>query len=175
MSQIEPIELPDASTRPEEYREALLAVVGEQEPLAVLERTPARVRELVAGRDPSVLDVPPAPGEWSAAQIVGHLLDVDMVYGFRIRQALTVDRPVLQGYDEKLWSELPKPPGDQVVAAFESLRSYNVWLLRSVSEADWGRVAVHEEQGPESIEVMARKVAGHDLAHVNQLERALGA
>jgi hypothetical protein len=173
MSQIEPIHLPDATTHPQEYREALLTVIGDQDPVAVLERTPARLRQLLAGRDADELSSPPAPGEWSAAQIVGHLLDVDVVYGFRIRLALTADRPSFPGYDEKLWSELPKPGCEELSRAFESLRTANVWLLRALGKAEWARVAVHEEQGPESVEVMVRKVAGHDLAHLNQLERAL--
>lgn len=173
MSQIEPIDLPDATTRPQEYREALLTVIGDQDPVAVLERTPGRIRELVAGREARALSSPPAPGEWSPAQIVGHLLDVDVVYGFRTRLALTADNPAFPGYDEKLWGDLPKPGCEELCRAFESLRAVNVWLLRSLGEAEWARVAVHEEQGPESVQVMVRKMAGHDLAHLNQLERAL--
>jgi hypothetical protein len=67
-------------------------------------------------------------------------LDVEIVYGFRWRLALTADSPSYPGSDEKLWS----------------------------------RVGVHGEQGEETVEVMIQKVAGHDLAHVNQLQRALG-
>lgn len=173
MSRIERIDLPDATTQPQEYREALLTIIGDQDPVAVLERPPARIRELVSGRGPGGLDSPPAPREWSAAQILGHLLDVDVVYGFRVRLALTADRPAFPGYDEKLWSELPKPGSEELSRAFESLRAVNVWLLRSLRETEWTRVAVHEEQGPESVRVMVRKMAGHDLAHLNQLERTL--
>ena len=173
MSQIERIDLPDATAQPQEYREALLTVIGDQDPVAVLERTPARIRELTSGRGGRELSAPPAPGEWSPAQIVGHLLDVDVVYGFRIRLALTADRPAFPGYDEKLWSELPKPGCEELCRAFESLRAVNVWLLRALDQAAWAREAVHDEQGPETVEVMVRKVAGHDLAHLNQLERAL--
>jgi len=167
------IRTPDATTEPEAYREALLAIVGDRDPLEVLADTPARVRALLRGPAAGGVDQPPAPGEWSAATVVGHLVDVDIVYGFRWRLALTADRPTYPGYNEKLWSALPKPPADQLGVLFESLRAYNLWTLRSVPREDWSRVAVHAEQGAETVELAVRKVAGHDLAHLNQLERAL--
>jgi hypothetical protein len=101
-------------------------------------------------------------------------LDVEIVYGFRWRLALTADRPSYPGYDEKLWSLLPKPPGDRLSLLLEALRAHNLWLLSSIPRAEWSRVGVHGEQGEETVEVMIQKVAGHDLAHVNQLQRALG-
>lgn len=168
-----PIEIPDATTEPEAYRAALLEVIGDRDPLAVLAETPERVRALLAGRDAGELATPPAPGEWSAAVIVGHLLDVEIVYGFRWRLALTADRPTYPGYDEKRWSELARPPVDQVLAAFDAMRAYNLWMLDGVGRSQWSRVGVHGEQGPETVEVAIRKVAGHDLAHLDQLARAV--
>jgi hypothetical protein len=173
MAEIEAIEMPDATTQPQAYREALLAVIGDRDPLEVMAATPGRVLALTQGRGPGELERPAADGEWSARDVIGHLVDVEIVYGFRCRLALTADRPSYPGYDEKLWSRLPRPPAAQLCGLLEGLRAYNLVLLRSISRAQWSRVAVHEEQGEETVEVMIRKVAGHDLAHLNQLERAL--
>jgi len=173
MAEIEVIELPDATTEPLAYRSALLAVIGDRDPLEVMEETPGRVRALIRDRGQAELQRPSGEDGWSAAEVIGHLVDVDIVYGFRWRLALTADRPSYPGYDEKLWSLLPRPPADRLCQLLEGLRAYNVWLLRSIPRAEWSRAAVHEEQGEEAVEVMVRKVAGHDLAHLNQLERAL--
>ncbi len=54
------------------------------------------------------------------------------------------------------------------------LRNINLFLLQSLP-ASWQRVGVHAEQGPETVELTMRKLAGHDLAHLNQLERTLAA
>ena len=152
MAEIEVIELPDATTEPLAYRSALLAVIGDRDPLEVMEETPGRVRALIRDRGQAELQRPFGEDGWSAAEVIGHLVDVDIVYGFRWRLALTADR---------------------LCQLLEALRAYNVWLLRSIPRAEWSRAAVHEEQGEEAVEVMVRKVAGHDLAHLNQLERAL--
>lgn len=170
----DPIETPDATDQPVAYRDALLALVGERDPLAIMAETPARLASLLAGRPAAELQRPPATGEWPAATILGHLVDVEIVSGFRWRLALTEDRPSYPGYDEKRWSELPRPAAGRLLAAFEVLREYNLTLLREVPRSDWQRAAVHEEQGPETIEMMVRKTAGHDLAHLDQLKRTLG-
>lgn len=56
--------------------------------------------------------------------------------------------------------------------AFGVLRHLNLFLLQSLPDA-WQRVGVHAEQGPETIEVSLRELAGHDLAHREQLKRTL--
>jgi hypothetical protein len=173
MSEATRIDTPDATDEPQAYRDALLAILGDRDPLAVMEETRERLRELVAGRDSEALAKRPSEGEWSPAEIVGHLVDVEVVFGFRWRLTLTADRPSYPGYDEKLWGQLPRPPGDQLLAAWEAVRAYNLWLLRSIPPSDWERVGVHSEQGPETVDVMARKIAAHDLLHLNQLARAL--
>jgi hypothetical protein len=78
---------------------ALGRTLGEREPLEVLRGTPATARELCRGLDGDGWRTPMAEGEWSPLQVVGHLLDVDIVYGFRWRLILTEDRPSYPGHD----------------------------------------------------------------------------
>jgi len=69
--------------------------------------------------------------------------------------------------------DVPKPPVEQLWPALEGLRAYNLWLLRSTPRSAWSRVGVHSEVGPETLEAIILAYAGHDLAHLNQLERTL--
>jgi DinB superfamily len=172
---VAPIVIPDASKEPAAYVEALLATLGDRDPLEVYAATPARVRELCAGLDDAAWTEPMAPGEWSALQVVGHLFDVDVVYGFRWRLALTEDSPTYPGYDEKRWSELTRPAPRALLAAFAGLREANLALLAGLDEEQLRRDAIHAEQGREDLRRMIDKVAGHDLAHANQLERTVAA
>jgi len=172
---IEPIVIPDASSQPAEYVAALLRTLGGRDPLAVLEQSPAEARRRCQELDGRAWTAPMAPGEWSALQVVGHLFDVDVVYGFRWRLALTEEEPAYPGYDEKAWSGLARPAPQQLLDAFAALRAANLALLRSLGEADLRRVAIHAEQGGEDVQRMLDKVAGHDLAHLNQLRRTVAA
>jgi hypothetical protein len=173
MSEIDRIKLPDVAAEPRSYRDALMAVADDRDPLEIIEETPRRIREIIAGRDLETLQRRPEPDEWSAVEIIGHLIDDEIVNGFRLRLTLTSDQPTYPGNEPDRWAVLPKPPFDQLLQIWEGLRAYNLVLMRSIARPDWARIGLHAEQGPESIEVMFRKNAGHDLAHLNQLERAV--
>jgi DinB superfamily len=175
VSTIEPIDIPDATTQPVEYVAALLRTLGGRDPLRVCEQTPAEARRCCQGLDEQAWTTPMAPGEWSALQVVGHLFDVDVVYGFRWRLALTEEAPTYPGYDEKAWSRLARPAPQRLLDAFAALREANLALLRSLGEAELCRLAIHGEQGAEDVRRMIDKVAGHDLAHLNQLRRTVAA
>jgi hypothetical protein len=172
---IEPIQIPDATLEPAAYVRALVDTLGDREPLEVLRQTPTAVRAMCGELTDAQWRTPMADGEWNALQVVGHLLDVDVVYGFRWRLVLTEDRPSYPGYDEKRWSQLPRPAPTQVLAALEGLRAVNLAVLDQVDGDGGKRLGVHGEQGEEHFDLTVRKVAGHDLAHLNQLARTVAA
>jgi hypothetical protein len=172
---IEPIQIPDATLEPAAYVQALVATLGDRDPLEVLRQTPTAVRSMCAGLTEAQWRTPMAEGEWTALQVVGHLLDVEVVYGFRWGLILTEDRPSYPGYDEKRWSLLPRPASTRLLAALEGLRAVNLALLGGVDEDAATRQGVHGEQGEERFDLTIRKVAGHDLAHLNQLARTVAA
>ena len=175
---IEPIVIPNATREPAAYVKALLETLGDRDPLEVYADSANAVRELCTGLDEAGWTAPMAPmapGEWSAFQVVGHLFDVDVVYGFRWRLALTEDTPSYPGYDEKRWSLLARPAPQRLLGAFAGLREANLALLRSLGGTELRRGAVHAEQGSEDLQRMIDKVAGHDLAHLNQLQRTVSA
>lgn len=164
-----PIEIPDAAGTPLEYRDALLELLGDRDPLAVLAATPGTIADLCAKAPAGT----PPPGEWSAADVVGHLVDAEVATCFRLRLTLTADEPAYPGYDQERWAALPKPPLEELVTTFRSLRAYDLHLLRQLRPEDLQRVGVHGEQGRETADVLVRKLAAHDLAHLDQLGRAV--
>jgi hypothetical protein len=171
----EPIQIPDATAEPAAYKQALLDLIGDADPVKTLSATPGQWRELVTGLSPAQLTAEPADGEWSVAAITGHLFDVDLVYGFRWRLLLTEDNPTYPGYDEKLWTPLPRQPFPQLLDAWEGLRTANLLVLRAFWPDAAQRRAVHSQQGPETFDETLRKIAAHDLAHLNQLHRTVEA
>ena len=177
MGAIEPnteeIPIPDATAEPAAYVHALLAVLGERDPLVVLSATPAEVDRIISSSSSAALEQTPAEGGWSFRDVLGHLLDVDIVYGFRIRLVLTADLPTYPGYDEKGFSSLPKLNANGLAGAFRWLRAANIELLKTLTPVQMAREGVHSEQGRENVDLMVRKLAGHDLAHLQQMRRAV--
>jgi uncharacterized damage-inducible protein DinB len=157
-----------------DYTTAILDLLGSREPMDVLTHTADAVRTAMAGVSEAQLSRPESPGKWSMRQVVQHLADSDLVWGYRVRMVLAQERPPLTGYDQDLWAErlhYERQPIDEALDRFAVLRRSNLWLLTHGSPADLQRVGVHAERGEESVGHMIRMYAGHDLLHLRQLER----
>jgi hypothetical protein len=168
----QPIRMPDASAEPAAYKQALLDLIAEADPLETLGQTVAAWRQITESLTDEQLAASPEPGEWSVAAITGHLFDVDLVFGFRARLILTADNPTYPGYDEQLWTPMPRLPFPELLDTWEGLRKANLIVFAAAPKTAWTRRATHSEQGPETLDEVVRKMAGHDVAHLNQMLRA---
>jgi hypothetical protein len=160
------------------YVPAVLALLGDRDPLPVLRDTPSALPRAIDGLSPGQLRAPERPGKWSIAQVLHHLADSEVVYAWRMRLILAHDRPPLTGYDQDLWAErLQYGQGDprDALALFAVLRQANLRLVERASPADLRRVGVHAERGEESLHHLVRLYAGHDLLHLRQIERVRAA
>ena len=163
------------------YVESILGLLGDRDPLAVLAELPAEVESALAGLPEGLLRQPEAPGKWSLVEVVQHLADAELVWGWRLRLVLAHDRPALTGYDQDAWAQRLRyaaAPLDDALDQLRVLRRIHLRMVRALSAEQRARVGVHSERGEESVEHMMRLYAGHDLAHRRQLRRiraALGA
>lgn len=152
------------------------ALVGDADPLAILAATVADLRALVASVPRSALDHTERPGGWSVVGVVEHLADAELVFGYRLRQILTLDRPPLESFDQDRWADIGAYNAGDISAALETfaaLRGRHLRLWERVSGATWDRVGIHGDRGAESLREMVRIIAGHDLAHRRQIARIL--
>ena len=114
----------------------------------------------------------PTPGKWSAAEIVSHLADCDLVFGFRLRQTLAEDNPAIQPFDQDKWaSQYSGIPAAQTLETFSALRKWNLRLIQSALPAAGGRTMTHPERGTMTFQTIVETMAGHDLNHLAQLRR----
>jgi hypothetical protein len=163
-----------ASAHAEAYVAAVLGLLGDKDALQVLRGTPEILNRHVRQIPASDIMTPEAPAKWSVGEVLQHLSDSDLVFGFRLRMVLAHDRPVLTGYDQDLWADRLKyreSDYKEALALFTALRRANLRLLERASTADFQRVSVHAERGEETLEHMVSLYAGHDLLHIRQIER----
>ena len=157
-----------------DYTKALLALLGDRDPMAVLEKTPSELTRRVTGLTREDLARPEKEGKWSVAQVLRHLADSELIWGYRLRRIIVEDRPPIHGYDQDLWAgrlHYERADAAQALAEQGALRAGHLRLLRALSPAEKKRVGLHSERGEESIEHMIRMMAGHDTLHLNQLDR----
>jgi hypothetical protein len=114
----------------------------------------------------------PAPDKWSAAEIVCHLADCEIAFGFRLRQTLAEDNPTLQPFDQEKWGKIyPGMPANLALESFSALRKWNLQLIHDALPTAANRKVTHPERGTMTFETIVKTMAGHDLNHLGQLRK----
>lgn len=160
------------------YREKIFKFVGDRDPLEVMAQTASRLSDIVRHHSPAVLRERPFAGKWTPNEVIGHLVDSEWVYGYRLRLILSEDNPPILGTSQDSWVERLRyndhEPAE-LVELFRTLRELNLKQWRQTSSQDMQRTGQHSERGPESLGVMLRLLAGHDLSHLDQIARYIEA
>jgi hypothetical protein len=118
----------------------------------------------------------PAPGEWCANEVVGHIIEADR-RGFtaRIRRVLAASpgvEPAEAGWDQPSVAAARGDcarPAATLIAELLAGRGEAVTLVRSLTAADLQRAAVHENVGRITVGEILREWCFHDRNHVRQL------
>lgn len=143
--------------------------------LEAAEKSPKEIAAAVSGLAPDVLRYKPAPDKWSILEILGHLADIEIVYGYRLRQMLADEKPVIAPIDQEAWArqlgymEMSAP---ELVAAYGLNRHGNLRLLHRLKPADLEKSAFHPEHKKEvTVARLIEMMAGHGTNHLGQIER----
>ena len=142
--------------------------------LDIISGTPALLQTLTAGLSADAMDTPPAPGKWSVREILAHLADCELVFGFRLRQALEKPGSVITPFDQDAWATRYRAySAADALRTFIAVREWNLALLTAVSEAEHANTINHPERGEMTFQVLLETIAGHDLNHLTRLRAQL--
>lgn len=151
-----------------------------KEAIAVLEAAPVRLREAVQGLTADQLDTPYREGGWTVRQVAQHVADSHLNAYLRMRLVLTEDEPVVRGYDERLWSDLPdarEAPVEPSLAILEGVHTRLAYLLGELDEESFARRFVHPEGYAGTLDTLLSMYAWHarhHTAHVTGLRERMG-
>ncbi|HLK53006.1 MAG TPA: DinB family protein [Candidatus Angelobacter sp.] len=160
----------------QEYTQRLLSYGEGKEPLRLQQAAPKKLAALIKGKSSKQLMRRPAPDKWSVAEIAAHLADAELAIAWRLRQILSSNTIPIQAYDQDAWARTfnyAKRDPRESLASYRTLREANVTLLKLVPRKLWDNYGIHQERGNESVSHVVKMVAGHDLNHLQQIERIL--
>jgi hypothetical protein len=161
---------------PQQYTHRILGYTEGRQPLAVQAATARKLDRLIKGVSTARLRKRPAPEKWSVSEIVAHLADSEIVGGFRMRLILGSPGTPIVAFDQDKWvlsGHYDKRDPRKSVEQFRVLREGNLALLKSLEAEQWKHYGMHSERGQESIEHIVRMFAGHDINHLQQIEKIL--
>ena len=121
----------------------------------------------------SVLTYHPAPGEWCAKEIVGHLIEAER-RGFagRIRIILAEETPRLQVCDQAAIARARHDCARDVKALLSDLvelRDDSVALVTGLRRDDLARAGEHPKVGRLSVAELLQEWVHHDRNHLRQI------
>ncbi len=160
----------------QQYIERIIGFLGDRDPLETLRTTSAAIGELIAARPDADLHWTTSPERWSAAAIVAHLADAEVVASYRLRMILAASGTPIQAFDQNAWAATFRYADQDAFASlalFRSLRNAWLTLLSGMDPSCLDRYGVHQERGKETVRHLLRLYAGHDLNHLQQIVRIL--
>jgi hypothetical protein len=143
--------------------------------LDAAEKSPKEIAAAVSGLSDTVLRYKPSPDKWCVQEVLGHLADMEIVLGYRVRQMLADTKPVIAPLDQDAWARnlnyLDSPPAE-LVAFYGIARHHNLRLLRRLTPADLTKSAFHPEMQREmTVAEIVERIGVHGANHLAQIEK----
>ena len=158
----------------QQYVARILGNIEGKDPLKVQRTTAKKMEKAIKRLSKKQLRRRPKPGKWSIAEILAHVADTEVVASWRMRLILSSDGTPIQGFDQDVWAKTfryEEQEPKQSLKVFRVLRENNLSLLNSVPRKLWENHGLHSERGKETIAHIVRLFAGHDLNHLQQVEK----
>jgi len=158
---------PEASEYPARYHRYIDLVPEDDVSTAMaeqLDRTVAFLRAIPADDT----DRRYAPGKWTVREVVGHILDTERIFGYRLLTFARGDSVTTPRADEELYvrnAGFSRYPLADWIDEFAQVRRSHVMLVRPLTPDAWTRIG-NSSIGPISVRAMAYVMLGHERHHL---------
>lgn len=148
-----------------------------EQALGQLAATPSKLAHLtVESTDQAVDDAP--DGEWSARTVLAHLRDAEMLeFRVGLERLLAEPDPALYFLPPDQWERERNRERDEksvLLSDFALQRQASLNLIDTMRDSDWERTAPGPRGDAITVAQFVQIWAGHDAAHLGQLEELLG-
>lgn len=166
-----PIPRPQASEYPA-YFESYLAKLPAGELLDLLESQWEHLGCLLEELDDDSADYRYAEGKWSVKEVLGHLLDAERIFAYRLLRVARGDTTPLPGFDENAYvaaAGFGARPLESLLEEYDLVRGHTLALLRGLDADSFARMGTSNGK-PVSARALAWLIAGHEHHHMSVLK-----
>jgi hypothetical protein len=149
--------------------------------LTLLAETPHRMAFLTSGLEQARLHTSPDQDTWSVHAILAHMRSCADVLGKSILAMITEDNPTLRYVSPRTWmrkTDYLEQEFHRSFQAFAKQRTDLLASLHSLASEDWSRAATFTgtvKGRNQTVFSYARRIAEHELQHLDQIESILNA
>lgn len=157
-----------------DYAQSDIDRVAGNDAIAALEAQLATTVELFAPlNDSTIGGLTYAPGKWTLKEVLGHLVDDERIFAYRLLRVARGDTTPLSGFDEKLFaatSGAETRPLTDLLDEYTTVRRATLTLLRGLPAEAWTRRGIVNgyEATPRGL---AFHIAGHELRHLAAIKK----
>jgi uncharacterized damage-inducible protein DinB len=159
---------------PDEYaphHAAYISKVPDGDLLETLERQWEELGCLLEELDDEAADFRYAEGKWTVKELLGHLLDAERIFAYRLLCVARGEQAPLPGFDENAYvahAGFQARPLEALLEEYDLIRGSTLALLRGLDEASLHRRGI-SNQHPVTARALAWILAGHELHHMGIL------
>lgn len=106
-------------------------------------------------------------GKWTAAELIMHVCDCEMVFAFRSLHFARNDKNELAGFDQDEWviqSEADRLSKQQIIGLFKTTRNHSIALFKSYSDKQLMRIGTSNKVEM-SVRALGYIIIGHNRHH----------
>ena len=145
--------------------------VGAENVLEALARNGVETAALARGWPAEKGDYRYAEGKWSVKELIGHIIDCERIFAYRILCVARGDTTPLPGFEQDPYvanGNFAARTVADLADEFETVRRATLSLLHSLDETAWTRRGVASENEI-TVRALAYIIAGHEIHHVKIL------
>jgi len=113
-----------------------------------------------------------ADGKWTLKQLLGHMIDTERVFSFRVLCFSRGDKNPLPGFEQEDYvanSTYDTRSIQDLASEFKALRTANVYLYNSLTD-EQSEITGIASNHPVSVRALVYMTAGHELYHLDLIK-----
>jgi uncharacterized damage-inducible protein DinB len=114
-----------------------------------------------------------APGKWSIKEVLGHIIDAERIFAYRLLRIARGDQTPLPGFEQDGFikhGNFSERKLEDLLHEFSAVRESTICLVRSLDDVAWRRRGTASQKDV-SVLALAFIIAGHDRHHRMILEK----
>ena len=154
------------------YYEHYVSLVADDDILDTLTAQPAKLQDLFTAIPEAKGEFRYADGKWSVKELLGHLIDGERMFAYRLFRISRGDETPIEGFEQDGYIENAYSNGRSfadLLEEFNLLRRANMLLFNNMNEAAWARVGT-ANNARISVRALAYIMAGHIEHHLRILK-----